>query len=46
MDCDLDVSLAHPWCLDIELLAATKEGTVASKRGEKKEASIRVNTST
>ena len=36
-DIELDVSLAHPWCLD-SVKAASREGVAAMKREEKKEA--------
>ena len=37
-DIELDVSLAHPWCLDSVKAAAREEGVAAMKREEKKEA--------
>ena len=37
-DIELDVSLAHPWCLDSVKAASTEEGIAAMKREEKKEA--------
>ena len=37
-DIELDVSLAHPWCLDSVKAASREEGVTAMKREEKKEA--------
>ena len=37
-DIELDVSLAHPWCLDSVKAASREEGVAAMKREEKKEA--------
>ena len=36
-DIELDVSLAHPWCLDSVKAASREEGVAAMKREEKKE---------
>ncbi len=37
-DIELDVSLAHPWCLDSVKAASREEGVAAMKREEKKKA--------
>ena len=39
-DIELDVSLAHPWCLDSVKVASREEGVAVMKQEEKKEANI------